>query len=177
MTIRLSRAVMDKLGVDISVAAEPDAAPLGDWSVHLFRSQRLQYLLAVNSTSLFPVVLPGRGLTTPKSFLAAFDAALRAQHLVAGLGQGFELFLSTTEPLKPQAVAWSKALDRRVTGSMKEIIFSAQRMLEDAAWEGQPLSTEQLATELSTQILSYTGYRRFHDVQRELVTQPVNGQS
>ena len=133
VTIRLSRAVMDKLSADISVAAEPDAAPLGDWSVHMFRSQRLQYLLAVNSTSLFPVVLPGRGLTTPKTFLAAFEAALRAQHRAAGLEAGFERFLASTKPISPQTVVWSKPLDRRVTGSMKELVATAQIILEDAA--------------------------------------------
>lgn len=64
--------------MDTFAAAEPDAAPLGEWLAHLFRAQHLQYLLAVNSTSLFPVVLPRRGLTNPKSFLFTFEVALRA---------------------------------------------------------------------------------------------------
>lgn len=169
MTIRLSRTTADKLGVDINVAAEPDAAPLGDWSVHMFRSQRLQYLLALNSTSLFPVVLPGRGLTSTKSFLAAFGASLRSQHHAAGLGEGFERFLSNQEPLTPETVVWSKAANRRVTGSMKEMILSAQLMLEDAVWGGAPLTCEQLSLKSSKEILSYTGYPKFCDVHKELV--------
>ena len=165
MTIRLSQLTMEKVGLTITTTADPDANPLCDWAVHLFRSQRLQYLLAVNTTSLFPVVLAGRGITSEKTFLEAFIPAVQGQHRAVGLAEGFERFIAPSA----HDITWPKVGNRRVTGSMNEIILFAKAMLEDAAWNQQTLTLEELAVELSGTILTFTSYLKLREAHRNLI--------
>jgi len=57
--------VTAKLGKKIkSIPTETlplDADPFADWSAHLFTAERRQYILLANTTSLYTVVMPGRG--------------------------------------------------------------------------------------------------------------------
>jgi hypothetical protein len=165
MTIRISGVVMEKLGTPVTGTAAPEENPLCDWAIHLFRSQRHQYLLAVNTTSLFPVVLRGRGITSQASFLKVFLPALREQHRVAGLEEGFERLIGCS--LQP--VRWSKVGNRRVTGSMNEIIALAKFILEEADWNQHSITMAQLALELSGTILTFTAYHKLLESHRALM--------
>lgn len=157
--------MMEKVGLTITTTAEPEANPLCDWAVHLFRSQRLQYLLAVNTTSLFPVVLAGRGITSEKTFLEALIPAVRDQHRALGLDEGFERFIAPSA----HHITWSKVGNRRVTGSMNEMILFAKAVLEEAAWTQQAITMEQLAVELSGTILTATAYHKLHEAHRQII--------
>ena len=165
MTVRISRAVMEKLSIPIVPPAAQEENPLCDWAVHLFRSQRQQYLLVVNTTSLFPVVLRGRGITSGASFVDTFLPALREQHRVAGLEEGFERLMDFSH----QPISWSKVGNRRVTGSMNELIVLAKSLLEEATWNQQPLTTAQLALKMSGTILTFTGYQKLLEAHRPLM--------
>jgi len=160
MIIRLSQQMMKKLGLAVTLTAEPADNPLCDWSVHLFRSQRTQYVLAVNSTSLFAVTFYGRGVTDERSFLGAFLTSLLEHHEAARLETAYtELIRACTN-----TIIWSKAGNRSVTGSMNEMIYHAKWTLEEEA-----LTTVELSNELNDNILSYIKYQNPLEAHRNLI--------
>ena len=169
MIIRLSQQMSKKVKLPGLPPHEAAANPLCDWAMHLFRFNRLQYLLATNTTSLFSVVIPGRGIADGVILLSRLFPALHELHCHAGLEEAFERFIAP----KVAHVVWSKANNRAVTGSMNQLIYEAQWLLEDSELKASGLSPAELSQRLNLSLFSLLKYQRpleAHHQLTEIVT-------
>ncbi len=64
MIIRLTAKLGKKIKNIPSATLPPDSNPFADWSAHLFTAERRQYILVANTSSLYSVVMPGKGITS-----------------------------------------------------------------------------------------------------------------
>ena len=104
-----------------------DENPLADWSAHVFVADRKQYVLLSNTKSLLSAVIPGEGITNDTIFseraLSSIRELLQAEeHEIA-----FERFIQPATA----SIRFAKALDRRVTGSMNDLINHATAWLAE----------------------------------------------
>ena len=122
MIIRLTAKLGKKIKVIPPEALPPDSDPFADWSAHLFTVERRQYILVTNTPTLYSVVMPGRGVTSDKTFLRRLRIELRGFLQI----EGFEhVFRKLVEP-GLDSVSFSKALNRSISGSMNELVFGAK---------------------------------------------------
>ena len=127
MIIRLTQKLGDKIGVRPRQALPRVPNPFADWTARLFTAQRTQYILLANTTSLYSMVFFGRGLTHEGVFLDRALSELRETLVYDGFGCiNQRLIVPTTD-----RVSFSKTDDRRVLGSIGELVFQAQCHLED----------------------------------------------
>lgn len=92
-----------------------------------FFADRTQYILLSNTRSLYSTVMYGKGMTNDRRFL---ERALSNLHEVMdrdGLKFVFSRFIAPAGA----AVRFAKSTDRRVTGSMNELIQHATALLID----------------------------------------------
>jgi len=127
MIIRLTQKLAKKIKVVPATAAPRAENPFVDWTANLFAVGRVQYIILTNSASLYSVVFPGRGINDPDKFAEHVLSALGEQMADAGYGGIFE------EHIAPLAgsILFSKTGDRRVLGSMNELILQAKYHLAD----------------------------------------------
>ncbi len=122
MTIRLTAKLGKKIKIIPSAALPPDSDPFTDWSAHLFTVERRQYILVANTPSLYSVVMPGRGVTSDRTFLRRMRIELRGFLQI----EGYEyVYRKLVEP-GLDTVLFSKALNRPVTGSINDLVFGAK---------------------------------------------------
>lgn len=164
MIIRLSQQMSKKVKLPSMVIHEAAANPLCDWAMHLFRFNRLQYLLATNTTSLFSVVIPGRGITDGDTLLNQLFPSMHELHRHAGLEEAFERFIAPNVA----SVVWSKANNRAVTGSMNQLIYEAQWLLKDSELEDSGLNPAELSQHLNLSLFSFIKYQRPLEAHRQL---------
>lgn len=62
MIIRLTQKLGKKIGLSPKEALPLEGNPYADWTGHPFTARRVQYILLVNTSSMFSVVLFGRGI-------------------------------------------------------------------------------------------------------------------
>lgn len=96
-------------------------SPHLDWCAHTFMAQRYRYLLLTNTHSFLSVVTTAKGVTSEDTLIRAALAALRDYLVASGRGFAFERLIA------PQAgeVRFARIPDRRVLGTMNELIFLA----------------------------------------------------
>jgi len=108
-------------------AVSLDENPYADWSTHLFTTDRTQYVILSNTTSLYSIVMYGRGVTNGSVFI---ERALSSLHeFMEADGQEF-VYRRLVAPARG-TVRFAKALNRSVIGSMNELIQSAKIWLAD----------------------------------------------
>ena len=100
---------------------------LRDWSAQCFRAGRVQYVLLSNTTSLYSTVFPARGITNSGRLFEAAVCGLRECLEDDGLHTLGEQILA----LDRHSVQFSKSLNRRVTGSMNDLIRHAKFQIAD----------------------------------------------
>ncbi len=127
MILRLSAKLGTKLKVKPSSVLLLDANPFADWSAHLFYVGRTQFVIVTNTASLYSIVLFGRGIADDGRFVERAMSSLREFMEADGLSFFFEQFI---EPAG-NFVLYAKALNRSVTGSMNDLIFSAKVWLTE----------------------------------------------
>ncbi len=76
MIIRLSHQLGKKIGVKTTQSFPLHSNPFADWSAHLFTADRTQYIIMVNTTSLYSVMTFGRGITNDSKFLGRMTSVL-----------------------------------------------------------------------------------------------------
>jgi len=64
MIVRLSQKLNAKIKGGTLPTLPPDDNPFADWSAHLFLVDRTQYILVSNTTSLYSIVMYGKGSRT-----------------------------------------------------------------------------------------------------------------
>ncbi|MFC1628689.1 DUF6933 domain-containing protein [Gemmatimonadota bacterium] len=149
MIIRLTAKLGNKIKIVPSEALPAAQYPITDWSAQLFTVERRQYILVSNTLTLFSVVMPGRGVTSDRSFLQRMRTELQLFLHQVGYDHVFQNLL---EP-GLEVVSYSKALNRSVTGSMNELVFIAKYLL---TW--RDLSLSELSAQLNETPMSCLKY-------------------
>ena len=63
MILRLTAKLGEKVGLLPETRLPLDENPFADWTGHLFRAERVQYIIIANTPSLYSLVMYGRGVT------------------------------------------------------------------------------------------------------------------
>ncbi len=129
MIIRVTAKLAKKLHIVPGESLPADENPFADWSSHLFTVDRTQYILISNTTSLYSMIMYGRGITNDWQFL---------DHITSYIGEflrdnGYEFIFERLIVPSMGSVAFSKALNRSVTGSMTDMVFLAKVHLVERA--------------------------------------------
>ncbi len=149
MIIRLSQKLAKKIDEPLSQSLPLDANPYADWSAHLFTAERVQFILVTNTASLYSMVMYGKGSTTDsqliRRILNYMNEFIR--------DDGHEFLLERLVLPSTASIAFSKALNRGVTGSMNDMVTNAKYLLIE-----RELSPYDVSFELNEMPMSYIGY-------------------
>ena len=127
MILRLSQKLNSKIEAGKLTEMPLDENPYADWSCHLFTADRTQYIILMNTASLYSCVMYGRGITDDSTFIARALDTIRDFTADDGKQFIYRKFIAPSSG----AVRFAKALNRSVTGSMNDHIHAAKFMLED----------------------------------------------
>jgi hypothetical protein len=160
MIFRLTLKLSKKIGLAPLPAIPFDEIrnPLLDWSTHLFTAQRIQYIILTNTVSLYSMVMFGRGITNDKQFIRGVLSYLREFMTIDGNKFIFEKYIEPQE----KDIFFSKIVDRRVMGSMNDLVFQAKVHLNMGK---SPCDVSFLLNETP---MSYLGYGHPRDAFRKL---------
>ncbi len=122
MIFRLTQKLGKKIKVSPSLCLAPDMNPFADWTANIFRVEHVQFIILTNSASLYSVMMPGRGITDDDKFVSLSLKSMREYMTHDGLD---DIYLRHIAP-DTQSISFSKTGDRRVLGSMNDLIFSAK---------------------------------------------------
>jgi hypothetical protein len=122
---RLSQKLSTKIKEGRLPEMPLDEKPYADWSGHLFTADRTQYILLSNTPSLYSCVMFGRGITDDHSFIERALSTIR--EFMEDDGQEF-IYHKFIAPASG-TVSFAKALNRRVTGSLNELVMEATTSL------------------------------------------------
>ncbi len=125
MIFRLSQKLAKKIKAGPLDTVPLDENPYADWSAHLFTADRTQYIILSNTKSLYSCVLYGAGITDDSRFIERALSTIREFTEVDGQAFVYQRFIAPDSG----TVQFAKALNRKVSGSMNELIFSAEMML------------------------------------------------
>jgi hypothetical protein len=155
MILRLSAKLKKKFHVDFDQSLPPSGNPLLDWSADLFTADRTQHILVTNTVSLYSIVMYGKGVTDETRFFRDTIAAMRGIMSADGYLSIFEDAIAPA--FYPAALA--KGENRRVIGSMNELIYQARTRLVE-----QDLSPYDTSFFLNGVLMSYIDYRTPREV-------------
>ena len=147
----------------------PSSAALGDWYLHLVNFGRTQVVLATSERSLLTVLLPARELrTTLESNL--LSAVLR---LLLALEIPVDAVNREIEAMQP--MAYGKATNRRVLGSMNTFAFYVS-VCQYHEQDALPLAMRLAKTPMSA--IGYKSHLGFPcDTARDLLCAEMSGAS
>ena len=123
--------ISGKLGKKIDWPPEHETLmhenPYLDWSAHLFRAPRTQYILITNTASLYSTIIYGRGITDENQFL---KRAIRSMSDMLK-EDDFDLIFKRVIAPALGTFDFCKALNRTVIGSMNDLVRMAKSWLAD----------------------------------------------
>jgi hypothetical protein len=168
MIFRLSQKLAQKIKVVPKVCAPLDANPFADWSAHLFTAQRTQYIILTNTASLYSVIMYGKGISDDEDFI---DSALtHMREFLPADGNEF-IFRKFIAPASRE-VAFSKAFNRGVTGSMNDMISCATFQLVQR--EMSPFEAASSVNEMPMSYLEHKHPREAFKALHVLPLEPCN---
>jgi len=150
MIFRLTQKLAKKTGITPSQCLPLDRNPFADWSAHLFTAQRVQYVIMTNTSSLYSIVMYGRGITDDNQFIKRALSCM--SEFMTDDGNEF-LFRRLIAP-RTGTISFSKMGDRRVLGSINDLVIQAKFHLVEG--ELSPFDASLL---LNQTPMSYIGYR------------------
>ena len=133
LIFRVTKKLAKKIKIIPAVAQPPHNDPFLDWTANLFMVSRWQCIILTNSASLYSVVIPGRGVPNEKAFVGQSLKALRKSMAFEGLASFYDIHIASYN----DRITFCKAGDRRVLGSMNELVFQARC---DLLERGYPLA-------------------------------------
>jgi len=152
MIFRVTRKLARKIHVAPSQCLPRDSNPFLDWTARVFIAQRTQYIIIVNTSSLYSVVMNGRGITNDRKFAGCALDNMREFMLY----DGHDFFRTFIAP-GLGATSFSKACDRRVGGSINDLVTQAKfHVAVDAL---SPLETSFRVNEAPMSMLNYANPR------------------
>ncbi|MSU64786.1 MAG: hypothetical protein EXS38_01495 [Opitutus sp.] len=120
-------------------------APFTDWCAHGFTAERYRYVIVTNTHSLFSAVTHGAGITSEESFIRRALDAMRGVLHDSGRAFAWEQHIAPAIA----SVQFAKLTDRRVMGSMNDLIYMARNYLIDRAISPVDLSAQINKTPMS----------------------------
>ena len=127
MILRLSEKLSKRIGIRPIESLPLSANPFTDWSSHVFEAGRSAYILSTNTVTLYSVVFPARGIKGEPAFRSNLFAQLRASMLE----DGFEFHYKRLIDVATDAVSYSRAFSRNVTGSMNDLAELSSYSMEE----------------------------------------------
>lgn len=151
MILRLTLKLAKKIGIAPlpAIPCDENRNPILDWNANLFTVQRTQFIIMTNTASLYSLIMHGRRITNDKQFVRE---ALRCMKEFMTLDGNKVVYENVIEP-ESQRIFFSKIVDRRVSGSMNDLIFQAMVYLS----EGQK-SLFDISFLLNESPMSYLNY-------------------
>ena len=159
MILRLTQRLSKKLKITQLQIILQDGNPYADWSAHLFTAQRVHYIILTNTVSLYSMIMYGRGMSNEKNFIKGVLTYIK--HFMAADGNK-SIFEKYIEPLADE-ISFSKITDRRVMGSMNDLIFQAKVYLVECQH-----SPFHVSLHLNESPMSYLKYGRPKDAFKAL---------
>ena len=129
MIFRLSTKLSRKIAEAKLEPAPIDPNRFADWSCHVFTCDRTQYVILTNTTTLYSVVMYGRGISSDNCLIKQACNSIRE----VMTADGFEMLYVKFILPALGSFCFAKALDRAVTGSMNDLIRLAKAHLEEEA--------------------------------------------
>jgi hypothetical protein len=126
MILRVTGKLGKKIKAPPQSCLPPAESPFADWSAHLFRADRCQYIMVANTPSLYSVVLRGRGITSKDELVERTLDRLQDHMARDGFGPIFDAFIAPAA----EEVILSKTLNPRITGSITDLVHMARYELE-----------------------------------------------
>lgn len=126
MILRLSAQLAAKLKVAPSGVLALDSNPFADWSSHVFTAGRTQYVILMDTASLYySTIFCGRGISTGGQFLE------RAWRSLREFMEADELSFIDQRYIAPArgAIEFSKPLNPSITASLNNLIAHAKSWL------------------------------------------------
>jgi len=146
---RLSQKLAKKIKVSPRTCVPADDNPFADWSGHLFTADRTQYIILTNTSSLYSMVMYGKGITDDSRLI---DRALSCiGEFMVDDGQEF-IFRRLVAPATT-TMSFSKALNRSVPGSMNDLVYHAKVWLTEG--DLSPFDASSKLNEMPMSSLSY----------------------
>lgn len=159
MIFRLTHKLTKKVGLPPLPGLPPDQNPFVDWTAHLFTAERVQYIIVTNTASLYSLVMYGRGIANDNEFIQSTLSFMR--DVMTDNGCEF-LFRRLIAPHTAR-VSFSKATNRRVIGSMNELIFEAKLYLTE-----RQMSPFETSIQVNETLMSYLGYNNPKEAFKQL---------
>jgi hypothetical protein len=127
MILRLSQKLARKIKVGKLAELPLDENPFADWSCHVFSVGRTQYIIVSNTASLYSCVMYGAGITNDNRFIGRVLDLLREFMEDDGEADIYQQHVAPSSG----TVQFAKALNRKVTGSINELVRAATFRLID----------------------------------------------
>lgn len=124
--LRLSQKLNSKIKAGKLGELTLDDNPFADWSAHLFVVDRTQYIILSNTAYLYSCVMYGKGINDEGGFIERALSTIREFMEADGFSEIYQNFIAPSS----EKVMFAKALNRKVTGSLNELVMSATFALE-----------------------------------------------
>jgi len=159
MIFRLTQKMAKKVGLPPLQVMSFDQNPFIDWTAHLFRAERVQYIIVTNTASLYSLIMYGRGITEDNELIQRTLSFMR--EFMANDGCEF-IYRRLIAPHTAR-VSLAKATNRHVIGSMNELIYEAKLYLTERHLS--PFTTSQ---QINETLKSYINYNTPREAFRQL---------
>lgn len=161
-TLRCTQKLLDRLNAVPALELPPTDAVLGDWYATLVRAGRVQVVLAVSERTLLPVVVPAR---------EGRNVVLRLTEALVPLLEslGLPADAVTTERRAMESWVIGKTANRRILGSLNDLVFQLQvglaeapdrTLLEQSLWLAQtPLKVIEYGAPDRATVAAFVAHR------------------
>ena len=170
MIFRITNKLGDKIDEPPFQSVPFADNPYADWTLHLFRANRAQYIIVANTLSLYSFVMAGAGITDDNWLIKTTTSILR-DFLKS---DGYERFWHEWVTVGTDRYTFSKTRDRRVICSVNRLVTKARGYFE-AGYS----SLFQVSRCLNQTPLSLLDYRcpkeAFPDLVGRVDTDPFGG--
>ena len=151
MIIKITSKLSKKLNISLSLIEGENEPSINNWYANLFTFKRTQYILITNEKTLFSFVLAGKGILNNTLFVKKISLQLKQMLEDYNLSFVWEKHFV----YEFSTINFSKTTNRKVLGTMNEIIFHAQIIL----WKKE-ITLYDLSFELNTLIYSLIEYKK-----------------
>ncbi len=127
MILRVTQKLSAKIKAGRLYDKPLDENPYADWSCNVFTSGRTQYIIVLNTASLYSCVMYGKGITNKSCFIERSLSTIHEFMDDDGQTFAYERFIARTA----RTVTFAKGLSRSVTGSMNELVRFAKYWLAE----------------------------------------------
>lgn len=168
MIFRITGKLGKKIGIQPSESVSRADDPFLDWTANVFRADRKQYIIVANTSSLYCVLMRGRGVT---------DADTFTRRTISAMGDlmnddGNRIIYNEFIAGKTGDVRFSKTPNRSIVGSLNQMVKEAEGHITRGR-----LSLQEANFRLNRTLLSILGdeqeeglsYGRPREAFRELV--------